>query len=142
MNEIFHCYEIFHCLNVKLLKMVFKCLWHGSVLWYMIVSWNSLWYFLWLPISINYFLCARNVVITLTKKYFFVMLQYHVIIHQMKIDYSLCNLFIGITNIRLVSINPFLASVSILYPPQNTKKPKACWCFSGGIKWEHLPKMG
>ena len=37
------------------------------------------------------------------------------------------------------SINPFLASVPISYPPQNTRKPSV---FSGGIKWEDWSKMG
>ena len=34
--------------------------------------------------------------------------------------------------------NPFLANVPILYPPENTRKPKV----SGGIRWENWPEMG
>ena len=121
--------------------MVFKCLWHGSVLWYMIVSWNSLWYFLWLPISINYFLCAHNVVITLTKKYFFVMLQYHVIIHQMKIDYSLCNLFIGIANTRLVLSTHFWR-LFLFYTPWKHQKTKDFLVFLRRCKMGTFAKNG
>ena len=35
----------------------------------------------------------------------------------------------------ILSVNPFLDNVPILYPPFYT-------LFSGGIKWGHLPDMG
>lgn len=38
-------------------------------------------------------------------------------------------------------INPFLNNVPITYPLKTTEKQRFS-SVSGGIKWEHLPKMG
>ena len=38
-------------------------------------------------------------------------------------------------------MNPFLADVNILYPPEKTRNPKVFWSFQGVKKWEHWPEM-
>ena len=38
--------------------------------------------------------------------------------------------------IKQLILNPFLASVQILNPPENTRKHLVFWCFQGGLKWE------
>ena len=42
----------------------------------------------------------------------------------------------------IVTFNPFLSNVPILYPQKTPEKNKGCLVFSGGIKWEHWPEMG
>ena len=32
---------------------------------------------------------------------------------------------------RMESVNPFLANATLLYPPENTRKPFVFWCFQG-----------